>query len=77
MSLDSHQRDPLSLIAALTATERQILSALVQGRSIKSIAMMLSLPLDETESARDVLMEKLSARTVADAVRIGLLARIQ
>ena len=77
MSLEGQQRDPLSLVATLTATERQILSALVQGRSIKSIATMVSLPLHTAESARGALLERLSARTVADAVMIALLARIR
>uniref|UniRef100_UPI00140C4FE0 LuxR C-terminal-related transcriptional regulator n=1 Tax=Altererythrobacter segetis TaxID=1104773 RepID=UPI00140C4FE0 len=77
MSLDSQRRVSLSLIADLTVVERQILCALVQGRSIKSIATMLSLPLQSVVSDRDALLEKLSARTVADAVRIGLLAGMQ
>ena len=76
MSLDENREEALRLIAHLSRQENQILAGLTNGRSITSIAAALSIALHEAEHARHVLMEKLSARTTADAVRIGIYANV-
>jgi len=75
MPLDEQQA-AIQLIASLRDEERQIVAGLVNGRSIASIAADLSIAPAEAEHAIQVLMEKLSAKTTADVVRIGLYASV-
>lgn len=65
------------LVANLTEIERKVLARIVQGESIKSLSRELSITPDAALQARDSLMVKLSARTTADLVRVGLLARVR
>jgi two-component system, LuxR family, response regulator FixJ len=75
--LRNHGRQQaLKLVASLSPKEAQILAGLVNGCSLTSIAASLSIDADEVEKAKRVLMDKLSARNTADAVRIGLYANV-
>ena len=74
MCLSDECKQALGLVATLTIHENQILAGLVGGQSMGSIAASLSIPLHEATHAKQVLMEKLSARTTADVVRIGIYA---
>ena len=65
------------LVANLTELERKVLARIVQGESIESLSSELSITPDTALQARDTLMVKLSARTTADLVREGLLARVR
>ena len=66
-----------TLVASLTETERSILGELVAGASPKSIAASCSVTREEVVHATTVLFEKLRVRTTAEAVRIGIYARLQ
>ena len=74
MPPSEHHEQVLDLIARLTRRENQILERLVGGQSMSSISASLSLSLEETTQAKQELMDKLSARTTADLVRIGIYA---
>jgi FixJ family two-component response regulator len=76
MPVDENRKEALRMVAGLSRQEKQILAGLANGRTITSIAAALSIAPQEAEHARNVLMEKLSARTTADAVRIGIYANV-
>lgn len=76
LSPDENRAEALRRVARLTRRENHILAGLTNGRSITSIAAVLSMTLQQAEQARRILMEKLCARTTADAVRIGIYARV-
>lgn len=61
-------------VAILSPREREVLTALIAGKSNKQIAQMLDISPRTVEIHRANMMTKLRARTVADAVRIGLYA---
>lgn len=63
-------------VAELDEIERKILGGIVNGESVNSLASQLSLPAASVQQFKVVLMEKLSAQTTADIVRIGLIARV-
>jgi len=60
------------LIARLSGLEKEVLAALVDGHSARSIATILSLAPSEVERAKGSLMRRLSASRNSDAVRIGI-----
>ena len=76
MPVVGNRQEALRLVATLSYQEKQILAGLVNGRSIRSIAASLSIAAHEADHAGHTLMEKLSARTTADAVRIGIYASL-
>lgn len=63
--------------ANLTDLEYNVLVGLTNGESVASLAILLSITSDSVLEAKEALMEKLSARTAADLVRIGLVARVR
>lgn len=63
-------------VSKLDKGELQILALLVQGESPRSIAIRLGAEVAEIKARQASLMQKLSARTTADAVRLALLAGI-
>ena len=62
------------LVRGLDAAERQILAFVVRGMSNKEIAGVTGSDPEDVRRHRASMMEKLNARTAADAVRIGLVA---
>ena len=61
-----------SLLAKLTTREAQVLERIVAGRLNKQIADDLNISIKTVEAHRANIMEKLSAKTVADLLRIAL-----
>ena len=77
MTLDDNQIEAQKLVRELNQRELQVLAGLVDGFSTTSIAASLSISPQEAARTTNVLMEKLSAKTTADAVRVGLYASVQ
>ena len=77
LSPDESRAEALRRVARLSPRENDILAGLTNGRSITSIAVVMSMTFQQAQQARHVLMEKLRARTTADAVRIGIYARLR
>lgn len=63
-------------IAALSPRERQVLDALVSGRSNKQIAFDLGLSVRTVEVHRARMMERLGARQLAEAIRLAVMAQL-
>ena len=61
-------------LAALTTREREVLGGMVLGRPNKLIAFDLSIATRTVEVHRANLMEKLSARSLSDVLRIAFAA---
>ena len=61
-----------SLLSKLTMRESQVLERIVAGRLNKQIADDLGISIKTVEAHRANIMEKLSANTVADLLRIAL-----
>ena len=64
-------------VSKLTAIECEILTCLVRGEAVKSVAALLSIPPETVSEATVALMGKLSARSVADLVRVALQAGVR
>ena len=76
-SENERHEQALKLVEALSQQEQRFLAELVNGRSTNAIAAMLSLAPHEAERAKQVLMDKLYAKSTADAVRTGIYANVQ
>lgn len=76
MSVDDARNRALRLIAALSPQEVEIVACLVCGYSIETIAALLSMTPQAATQAKQGVMEKLSAGSTADVVRIGIYARV-
>ncbi len=63
-------------IAALSPRERQVLDALVAGRSNKQIAFELGLSVRTVEVHRARMMERLCTHQLAEAVRLAVMAQL-
>ena len=61
-----------ALISKLTGRESQVLERIVAGRLNKQIADDLGISIKTVEAHRANIMEKLSANTVADLLKIAL-----
>jgi two-component system response regulator FixJ len=61
-------------LAALTQRERMVLQGLVSGRPNKVIAHELGISPRTVEAHRAAVMDKLGARSLAEAVRLALAA---
>ena len=71
-SLGEKIEEAQQLVARLSGLEKEVLAALIDGHSVKSIATALSLAPSEVVRAKESLMRRLSALRNADAVRIGI-----
>jgi FixJ family two-component response regulator len=61
-----------ALLAKLTGRESQVLERIVAGRLNKQIADYLGISIKTVEAHRANIMEKLSANTVADLLKVAL-----
>ena len=61
-----------ALLSKLTLRESQVLERIVAGRLNKQIADDLGISIKTVEAHRANIMEKLSANTVADLLKIAL-----
>jgi two-component system response regulator FixJ len=66
-----------ALLARLTPREREVLAGLVRGQANKLVAADLGISIRTVEGYRAVIMEKLEARSLSDAVRLALLAGLE
>lgn len=71
---DREAQEAASRLSALTAREREVLAALVGGKSNKMIARDLGLSPRTVEAHRAALMDRLSVRSLAEAIRLALMA---
>lgn len=69
-----HAFDARAKIKALSGREKQVLVGLIGGLSNKDLGQALSISPRTVEIHRSNMMVKLKARSVADAVRIGIYA---
>lgn len=69
--------DYQSVLTELIEFERRVLVGLVNGDSIKSLASTLCVTTELVAQARNALLAKLSAKSTADLVRIGLVSRVR
>lgn len=63
-------------VASLTARERQVIDAIIYGRSNKVIAHELGVSIKAVERYRSRLLHRLGVRTMVEAVRLGTLAML-
>jgi two-component system, LuxR family, response regulator FixJ len=63
-------------IASLTPRERDVLDGLVAGRPNKLIAYDLGISVRTVEVHRARMMERLGVRQLAEAIRLGVVARL-
>jgi two-component system response regulator FixJ len=68
--------DSVRRIAALSPREREVLDQLVSGRPNKLIAYHLGISVRTVEVHRARMMERLGVRQLAEAVRVGVLAKL-
>ncbi len=71
---DEHRRMVEQRMASLTAREREVLSCVVAGRLNKQIAAELGTVEKTVKVHRGRMMEKMGVRTVADLVRLSVVA---
>lgn len=71
---EAARSDVLARLAQLTARERDVFNAVAAGESNKSAAQLLGISPRTVEIYRANVMEKMQARTLADLVRMSLLA---
>jgi two-component system response regulator FixJ len=69
---DREAQEAIARLAALTAREREVLAALVAGKSNKMIARDLGLSPRTVEAHRAALMDRLSVKSLAEAIRLAL-----
>jgi two-component system response regulator FixJ len=64
--------DAADRIASLSPTERQLLSALMEGHASKVIAVALGIGVRTVELQRARLLDRLKVRTTAEAILLTL-----
>ena len=74
--LEQRVMEAKSAVARLTARQRQVLQGVLHGYSNKQIARDLGISPRTVEIHRGYMMDRLDAKTTADAVRIGIYAEI-
>ena len=70
----SERRAVLDRVRALTARERQVMALLVQGAPNKIVAVELGISIKTVEIHRSRVMRKMAAGSLAELVRMALLA---
>ena len=68
--------DAVRRIATLSPRERDVLDQLVSGRPNKLIAYHLGISVRTVEVHRARMMERLGVRQLSEAIRVGVLARL-
>lgn len=74
---DAERRQAVEMIARLTPREHDLLRGLVAGLSNKAVASRLEVSVRTVEMHRGSLMGRLAVKSVADAVRIAMLADVE
>jgi two-component system response regulator FixJ len=68
--------DAVRRVAALSPREREVLDGLMAGRPNKLIAYHLGISVRTVEVHRARMMERLGMRQLAEAIRLGVMARL-
>jgi two-component system response regulator FixJ len=75
----AHEREAAQAaqrIATLSPREREVLDALLTGRANKVIAFDLGISVRTVEVHRARMMERLGTRQLAEAIRLGVMAKL-
>ena len=70
------QHGAVQRIATLSPRERDVLDGLLAGRPNKVIAFQLGISVRTVEVHRARMMERLGVRQLAEAIRLGVMARL-
>jgi len=73
---NSEMADAVQRITALSPREREVLEGLMDGRPNKVIAYHLGISVRTVEVHRARMMERLGMRQLADALRLGIMAKL-
>jgi two-component system response regulator FixJ len=73
---DSDIEDAIRRVAILTPREREVLDGLLAGKPNKLIAYHLGISVRTVEVHRARMMERLGMRQLAEAIRLGVIARL-
>jgi two-component system response regulator FixJ len=73
---DREIADAVRRIATLSTREREVLDGLMAGRPNKLIAYHLGISVRTVEVHRARMMERLGMRQLAEAVRLGVMAKL-
>ena len=76
LNRDSEIEDATRRVAMLSPRERQVLDGLLAGQPNKLIAYHLELSVRTVEVHRARMMDRLGLRQLAEAIRLGTLARL-
>jgi DNA-binding NarL/FixJ family response regulator len=72
MPLEHESRSQVPILKQLTSRQREVLQLIAEGKSIKEIAVILSLSVKTVEFHRAKLMEKLHLQSNADLTKFAL-----
>jgi two-component system response regulator FixJ len=73
---NSEIEDAVRRLAILTPREREVLDGLLAGRPNKLIAYQLGISVRTVEVHRARMMERLGLRQLAEAIRLGIMAKL-
>lgn len=73
-TVEEQRRRAKQLVSQLDAGELLVLAGLAMGMSRRAIADSISSVSDDVERTLESLMNKIGTRTIADAVRVAILA---
>jgi two-component system response regulator FixJ len=73
---NSEIEDAVRRLAILTPREREVLDGLLAGRPNKLIAYQLGISVRTVEVHRARMMERLGLRQLAEAIRLGVMAKL-
>jgi two-component system, LuxR family, response regulator FixJ len=73
---DQDVADAVRRVAALSPREREVLYGLMEGRPNKMIAYQLGISVRTVEVHRARMMERLGIRQFADALRLGIMSKL-
>ncbi|MEA2898562.1 MAG: two-component system, LuxR family, response regulator FixJ [Bradyrhizobium sp.] len=76
LNRDNEIEDAVRRIAILSPREREVLDGLLAGQPNKLIAYQLGLSVRTVEVHRARMMERLGLRQLAEAIRLGVIARL-
>jgi two-component system response regulator FixJ len=76
LNRDSEIEDAVRRIAILSPREREVLDGLLAGQPNKLIAYQLGISVRTVEVHRAHMMERLGLRQLAEAIRLGVMARL-
>lgn len=76
LARDHDIADALRRVANLTPRERDVLDGLMAGRPNKLIAYQLGISVRTVEVHRARMMDRLGVRQLAEAIRLGVMARL-